>query len=137
MLFAAGHDFPDAFDVAICCAVLGSLFAVVLSGHVLLVLDVRAWIRSLRRALVVIADHLPHFPRWARGQTPRCMSALGVQLPCSKEQLLNAYRQKVKQYHPDRGGDRKRFMRLQADFEEALEFLTRKPAASERGRVAI
>lgn len=129
MLFAADHRFPDAFDVAICCVVLGLLFAVVFSGHVLLVLDVRAWVRSLRRALVVLVDHLPHFPRWARGQTPRCISALGVQMPCSKEQLLTAYRQKVKQFHPDRGGDRKRFMRLQADFEEALEFLSRQAGA--------
>ncbi|MCC7085132.1 MAG: J domain-containing protein [Pirellulales bacterium] len=125
MLLAASHSFPDALDVAICCLVLGTLFAVVISGHIFLAIDVRAWIRSLRRALVVIADHLPHFPRWARGQTPRCMSALGVQLPCSREQLLKAYRTKVKLLHPDRGGDRKRFMRLQADFEEAMEFLSR------------
>lgn len=125
MLFATNQNFPDAFDLAICVLMLGSLFAVVILGHVLLVLDVRDWLRSLRRALVVIADHLPHFPRWARGQTPRCMSALGVQLPCSRDQLMKAYRNKVKQLHPDRGGDRKRFMRLQADFEEAMEFLTR------------
>jgi hypothetical protein len=129
MLFAASHEFPDAFDLAMCCLVLGSLFAAAISGHVLLFLDVRAWMRSLRRALVVIADHLPHFPRWARGQTPRCMSALGVQLPCSKEELQKAYRHKVKQLHPDRGGDRKRFMRLQAVFEEALEILTRQAAS--------
>jgi hypothetical protein len=129
MLFAVGREFPDLFDVAIFCVIFGLLFTVVISGHILLVLDVRAWMRSLRRALVVIADHLPHFPRWARGQTPRCMSALGVELPCSREQLMNAYRQKVKQLHPDRGGDRKRFMRLQADFEEAMEFITRQATA--------
>lgn len=125
MLLAAGHEFPDLFDVAVFCVIFGLLFGAVFAGHVLMIIDVRSWIRSLRRALVVITDHLPHFPRWARGQTPRCLSALGVQLPCTREQLMNAYRQKVKLLHPDRGGDRKRFMRLQADFEEAMELITR------------
>ena len=124
MLLAA-RNWPSAFDWYVTCILIGGLLAIAVSGHVLIVLDVRAWIRSLRRALIVVTDQLPHFPRWARLQSPRCLTSLGVKLPCTEEQLLAAYRQKVKQLHPDRGGDRKRFMRMQADFEEALDLIRR------------
>jgi hypothetical protein len=128
MLFAEKHLWPDSLDLAITFLLLGAMIALTVSGHVLMVLDIRAWIRSLRRALIVVADHLPHFPRWSRQQTPRCLAAMGLRLPCNQEQLLRAYRNAVKKLHPDRGGDRKRFMRLQADFEESLAFLERQIA---------
>ncbi|HTQ40914.1 MAG TPA: J domain-containing protein [Pirellulales bacterium] len=123
MSFAAHHHWPDALDLATTCLLLGGILALTLSGHVLFVLDVRAWLRTFRRALIVVTDHLPNFPRWVRLQTPRCLAAMGLKLPCNEEQLMRTYRQKVKQLHPDCGGDRKRFMRLQANFEEALQFI--------------
>ncbi len=123
MLFAVQHTWPDGIDLAAMLVLLGGLFACAVAGYVLLALDVRAWYRALRRALIVVSDRLPHFPRWTRLQTPRCLAAMGLRLPCSEEQLLHVYRQRVKELHPDRGGDRKRFMRLQADFEEARAFL--------------
>jgi hypothetical protein len=123
MLFAAQHHWPDSLDLATTCLLLGGVLALAFSGHVLLAMDVRTWVRTFRRALIVVQDHLPNFPRWMRSQTPRCLTALGLNLSCDEEQLLQCYRKKVKQLHPDCGGDRKRFMRLQADFEEALSFI--------------
>ena len=127
MLLLAARHWPSAFDLLVTCFLVGGFIAICLSGHVLIVLDIRAWMRTLRRALIVVTDHLPHFPKWARVQNPRCLHSLGVKLPCTEEQLLAAYRKKVKLLHPDRGGDRRRFMRMQADFEEALA-LVRKTA---------
>lgn len=123
MFITPKHHWPDSLDLATTCLLVLGVVALVVSGHVFLVLDVRSWIRSLRRALIVVTDYLPNFPRWSRLQTPRCLSALGLRLPCDEAQLMQTYRNKVKQLHPDRGGDRKGFMRLQADFEESLEFI--------------
>ncbi len=117
------HHWPDTLDLATTCILLLGVVALTASGHVFLVLDVRSWLRSLKRGLIVVTEYLPHFPRWSRTQTPRCLTALGLKLPCDEKQLMTTYRNKVKQLHPDRGGDRKRFLRLQADFEEALEFI--------------
>jgi hypothetical protein len=36
---------------------------------------------------------------------------------------MQAYRQKVKELHPDHGGDERRFLILQAQFEEALTLI--------------
>lgn len=123
MLFTPHHRWPDTLDLAATCLFVAGFLALTVSGHVFLVRDVRSWLRSFRRALIVVTEHLPHFPHWSHLQTPRCLAALGLKLPCNEEQLMRTYRKKVKQLHPDRGGDRKRFMRLQADFEEALEFI--------------
>jgi len=57
------------------------------------------------------------------GDTPRCVAALGLRMPCSEEQLKEAYRAKVKVLHPDHGGDKRRFLWLQSQFEEALALL--------------
>jgi len=43
--------------------------------------------------------------------------------PDAIEERGIAYRRKVKQLHPDRGGDRREFMRLQAHFEQAMAFV--------------
>ena len=123
MNFSPHYRWPDTLDLAATCVILVGVVSLTVSGHVFLILDVRAWMRSLRRALIVVKDHLGDFPRWTRLQTPRCLAALGLKLPCDEQRLMAQYREKVKLLHPDRGGDRKRFMRLQADFEEALEFL--------------
>jgi hypothetical protein len=49
-------------------------------------------------------------------------------LPCTVEDLKHAYRQRVKELHPDHGGDQRRFLILQAQFEEALAFVSDRAA---------
>src|ERR1700722_15503504 len=82
----------------------------------------RGW-RSLRGALVRMTHYLPDLPEWARRDTPRCVAALGLRMPCSEEELKEAYRAKVKVLHPDHGGHKRRFLWLQSQFEEALALL--------------
>ena len=48
---------------------------------------------------------------------------LGLLPPYTMEDVKRAYRDKVKDAHPDRGGDRATFERIQLAFEEASEYL--------------
>jgi hypothetical protein len=107
--------------------------AVPLAGYVFLALDVRAYLRSLQRGVAVIVRYLPftEVPDWARTHTPRAVAALGLRMPCSEADLLQAYRRRVKRLHPDHGGEERRFLRLQADFEEALLLVRASAAACE------
>ncbi len=122
LLFAANR-WPDSLDSAVTIAFAAALVGTIVLGYVFMVLDYRAYLRSLRRALVRVAGYLPHVPEWARKETPRCLAALGLRMPCTQEDLLQAYRERVKELHPDRGGDRRRFLALQQNFEEASAFL--------------
>lgn len=122
-LLARG-EWPDRFDAFLVATFLCSIAAIVIAGYVFMVLDYRAYLRSLRRALVRVANYLPHLPEWARAETPRCITALGLRMPCNEEDLLKAYRDRVKHLHPDRGGDKRRFLALQNNFEEALVYLS-------------
>ncbi len=70
-----------------------------------------------------VAFHFPALPAWARHETPGCLKALGLSLPCTERQVKNAYLQLAEQLHPDRGGDRREFLRLQRQFEQSLQFL--------------
>lgn len=109
----------DAFAVAV---FLGVAILIPAAGYVLMALDIRAYYRSLRRRLVLVV--MPRLTRsWARGRPPQAFFTLGISPPCSEEELKQAYREKVKDLHPDTGGDQQRFLRLQAHFEEALEWL--------------
>lgn len=94
-----------------------------LMGYVFMVLDFRAYLRSLRRSLVLMSEVVSGVPPWARQYTPRAIAALGLRLPCTQEDLLQAYRQRVKLLHPDHGGDQRRFLLLQAQFEEAMKIV--------------
>lgn len=122
-LLLAANRWPDSLDSAVTIAFAAALVSVLVLGYVFMVLDYRAYLRSLRRALVIVANYLPHVPEWARMETPRCVAALGLRMPCTQEELLHAYREQVKLLHPDRGGDRRRFLALQQNFEEASAFL--------------
>jgi hypothetical protein len=114
---------PDEIDAAATIGYLALALGIPLLGYVFMALDIRAYLRSLRRALVVARNYLPELPEWVRKDTPRCLLALGLTLPCSAEDVLSAYRKKVKTLHPDRGGDRRAFLRLQKHFELALRFV--------------
>ena len=134
MFFAERHDWPDSLDVLALVLIAGVLIGVIVAGHALMVIDFRRYLRSLRRTLVVVVNYLPHIPAWAKRDTPRCLLALGLRMPCNEADVLRAYRKKVKRLHPDRGGDQRRFLLLQADFEQALAFLreqSRRPMAAQ------
>jgi hypothetical protein len=125
MLLATAHSltWPDGIDRSAILLYLGIFVGLPVLGYFCMVLDFRAYLRSLRRALMVIQRTIPSIPSWARQDTPACLIALGLSLPSSREQVLTAYRQRVKLLHPDRGGDREKFMRLQRHFEAAIEFV--------------
>jgi len=95
-------------------------FGLPAAGYVCLALDIRAYLRSLRRALVKVTNYFPHLPAWARLETPRCIAVFDLPWPCTEEQLKRAYRKKVKLLHPDRGGDPQHFLLLQEHFDQAL-----------------
>jgi hypothetical protein len=120
-LFA--HTWPDRIDTTIVLGYLALAFGLPLLGYVCMVVDFRAYLRSLRRALVLVSNYRPELPEWVRKNTPRCILALDLTMPCTTDDVLAAYRRKVKELHPDRGGDRREFLRLQAHFEQAIAFV--------------
>jgi hypothetical protein len=59
----------------------------------------------------------------ATSERPAFAVTLGLLPPYSMDDVKRAYRDKVKDAHPDRGGDRDMFERIQTAFEEAGEYL--------------
>lgn len=115
------RPWPDTFDY-VCFAIVGGLaIAIPLAGYVLIYRDYRAYLRSLRTALVHVRRYTTTLPEWARRETPPCLAALGLRSGSTRADVLAAYRQKVKAIHPDTGGDRRDFARLQQHFEQAME----------------
>jgi hypothetical protein len=111
---------PDGIDLTITLGYVAMLVGLVVFAPVSMGLHVRAYLRSLHRALMIVTGYRAELPEWVRRQTPRCILALGLTMPCTADDIRAAYRRKVKRLHPDRGGDRRQFLRLQAHFEEAL-----------------
>ena len=109
----------DSIDVAITTGYLAIAFGIPILGYVLMALDIRAYLRSLGRALVVVARSVPTTPYWVQAERPPCLTALGLQLPINESDVMTAYRQRVKHLHPDRGGDLQKFLKLQRHFEQA------------------
>jgi hypothetical protein len=120
---AAAIAWPTSLDWVALTIFFALAIGLPLVGYLFAFWDIRRWWRSLRRALVRVTYYLPDLPEWARRDTPRCVAALGLRMPCSEEQLKAAYRAKVKLLHPDHGGDKRRFLWLQSQFEQALELL--------------
>jgi hypothetical protein len=116
----APRPWPDGLDWPLVVAYLLLVFGLPVLGYIAMALDVRAYLRSLRRALVLVSNYRLELPEWVRKNSPRCILALGLTLPCTSADVLAAYRRKVKQLHPDRGGDRREFLRLQTHFEQAM-----------------
>jgi hypothetical protein len=56
-------------------------------------------------------------------QHPECLSVLGLLPPVTLEDVKQAYLAKAMTMHPDRGGDRDQFIRLQKAFDDANEFV--------------
>jgi hypothetical protein len=59
----------------------------------------------------------------APSDRPAFAATLGLLPPYTMDDVKRAYRDKVKDAHPDRGGDRATFERIQKAFEEAGEYL--------------
>ncbi|MEK6249581.1 MAG: hypothetical protein N2C12_15470, partial [Planctomycetales bacterium] len=91
-----------------------------LAGYVLMALDFRAYLRSLRRVLVIVGQALPTTPYWTLRDRPPCLISLDLFPPITEAEVMLAYRKRVKQLHPDRGGDLRKFLQLQRHFEQAL-----------------
>lgn len=125
-------DWPDSVDGAALALLVALIVGLPALGYVFLVLDVRAYLRSLRRQLVRLAGGPSAVPNWAIPSVPPCLDTFGLQLPCTEEDLKAAYRERVKQMHPDRGGDRRRFLKLQQHFEESLNLVRETNAQPER-----
>ncbi len=113
-------SWPDGLDLVVTLAYLGLLVGIVAFTPLSIGLHIRAYLRSLRRALTIVSGYRTELPQWVRRQTPRCLLALGLTMPCTADEVRAAYRRKVKHLHPDRGGDRRQFLRLQAHFEQAM-----------------
>jgi hypothetical protein len=58
----------------------------------------------------------------AADSRPEFLVTLGVLLPCNEEDVKQAYLAKVRDAHPDRGGDPAEFRRIQEAFEKASEY---------------
>lgn len=125
---AASPQWPDGIDASLTVTVLAVMFGIPLLGYVAMVFDFRRYLRSLRRALVVVSQVMPVVPYWALMQRPACLRALGLELPVSAEDVLAAYREQAKTMHPDRGGDLQEFLRLQKHFEQAMHIVQRQQA---------
>jgi hypothetical protein len=119
-MLAVRSDWPDSLDAAVLVCFLALVLAVPLTGYWFMFLDIRASARALRRILVRLTNNLPDLPPWARSETPACLRVLGLRTPCSEEQVKRAYRRLAEGLHPDRGGDRQRFLMLQRHFEAAV-----------------
>ena len=113
----------DALDKSAIAVYLCLVVALPLLGYWFMVIDIRAYLRALRGALIIVKNHLPGIPQWARQYTPGSIRALGLELPCTEEDIKRKYRQLAETLHPDRGGDRQKFMLLQKQFEEAVRFV--------------
>ena len=130
------HTWPDGYDRVVTGIYLAVVLGLPLLGYFFMYLDFRRYLRSLRRALVVVARVVPTTPYWALRERPHCLKVLGLSLPCTEEDVLAAYREKAKEQHPDRGGDLDQFLRLQRYFEEARELVRQESKLAQATRTS-
>lgn len=117
------NPWPDSLDLVATVVFLAIAIGLPLVGYVFMAIDFRAYLRTLKRGLITMAQSIYELPEWARRETPPAIAALGLRLPCSEDDLKRAYRKRVKRLHPDHGGDERRLLQLQAQFEEALSIV--------------
>lgn len=129
-----GHAWPDSVDALITALFLAALVALPILGYIFMVVDIRAYLRSLRRQLIRVVRFGQDAPWWADRENPACLTAFGLRYPCNEEDLKRAYREKVKELHPDRGGDMRRFLKLQSNFEQALKLIGERRVDADKDR---
>ncbi len=131
----ARSGWPDGVDLTSLGVFLLLALGLPTLGYYFLVVDVRAWLRALRGVLVKVVYCFPELPAWARYETPRCLRVLGLRMPCTEADVKRAYRRLAEELHPDRGGDAKRFLIVQRNFEASLKYVnsykTLYPSATE------
>lgn len=127
LLFSAARVWPDLLDTSLLGAFFLAALGAPLTGYVLMTLDYRKYLRSLRRALVVVGLYRRGQPEWVLRASPPCMRALGLPARATRTEVLTAYRNLVKKIHPDLGGSQREFLRLQKHLEEALELTSDGP----------
>ncbi len=120
---STGNRWPDSIDGVITLFFLALVILLPVAGYLMMAADLGAYVRSLGRQLVRVVALGQTAPWWAQKENPVCLRSFGLTYPCSEEDLKQAYRAQVKQLHPDRGGDRKKFLRLQTNFEQAMTLL--------------
>jgi len=123
------HVWGDSLDIISLCVFVVVVVGLPAVGFFFAVVDVRRYLRSLRRAISTLVLRDYSIPDWARPQVPRCLVVFDLSWPCTKEELLRAYREKIKTHHPDHGGDQRRFLALQAHFEEAMQMVRQREEA--------
>lgn len=62
-------------------------------------------------------------PNHSEPDVPACLAMLGLRPPLTLEDVKQAYLAKAMAMHPDRGGDPAEFVKLQAAFEEANDYV--------------
>lgn len=72
----------------------------------------------------------------SREAVPACVARLGLELPCTLEEVKTAFRQQSKAVHPDRGGDNDAFILLRTSYEQAVDYVSRYRPRHKSGRVA-
>ncbi|MCA9262995.1 MAG: DnaJ domain-containing protein [Planctomycetales bacterium] len=127
MLFAQVRVrvWPDWFDISVIAVFVMLVFVLPLMGYICLVVDVRAYYRRLKGALIVVVARFPTLPTWAQYQRPYSFKVLGLHYPCTAHDVKQAYRCLAEQCHPDRGGDPRKFHELHRHFENAMDFVRR------------
>lgn len=116
-------EWPDSIDSSTMAVFMLIAVGLPLLGYTFAVLDFRAYLRSLRRALITVSHYMPEMPEWARFETPPSLKALGLKAPCTEEDVKHAYRRLAQELHPDRGGDTRRFRILGEHMEKALRYI--------------
>lgn len=124
----AAATWPNGVDSTALAIYLAVAFGLPVLGYVFFALDVRRYLRSLRRALVVVARVPTKTHYWALKHHPPCLAALGLDDRSTEEQVMAAYRRRVKELHPDRGGNMREFLKLQKHFEQALHLVRQRAA---------
>jgi len=114
---------PNAIDRVGIAIFAAAIIVLPLLGYWLTALDIRAYLRALRGALVRVTGGRPDLPAWLKDETPPCLRALGLTWPCTETDVKRAYRRLAKELHPDRGGDVRRFLLLQDHLDQASRFV--------------
>ena len=119
----ARANWPDLLDTTTIVVFLAASLGMPFLGYYFMVVDIRAYLRSLRRAMVRVIHFFPDLPEWAQYETPGFLRALGLRMPCTDDDVKHAYRRLAEKLHPDRGGDKRRFLVLQRHFERAQKYV--------------
>jgi hypothetical protein len=123
---ASVESWPDAVDAAALTLYLSIAFGIPVLGYVFMAIDIRRYLRSLGRALVAVTSAARReAPDWLSRDQPPCLQTFNLTMPCTEEQVLTAYRRRIKELHPDHGGDLQQFLRVQKHFEQALHLVRR------------